>query len=324
MTKAKKKDASLKAPLKTRLRQDLKYIRRHPAMYLMVVPGLTVLLIHKFIPYYGILIAFKDYNIFAGKNPLDAIGASEWVGTYWFEKLFSGRDFMKVLKNTLIINFSKILWIFPIPILCAIMLNEIERKTYKRLVQTVIYVPHFFSWVIVYGIFLSLLATSGVVNELLIALGFNKINFFTNTEVFRGILVFTEGWKSIGHTAIVYLAAITGLDMELFDAARVDGAGRLKQIWHITLPGILPSIVLMLILKVGHILDHGFEQVLLFYNSTVYEVADIIQTYVYRQGIGRMEFSYSAALGLFNSVVAFILIVGANAISKKTLHRSIW
>ena len=142
--------------------------------------------------------------------------------------------------------------------------------------------------------------------------------------MFRGVLVFTEGWKSIGHTTIVYLAAITGLDMELFDAARVDGAGRLKQIWHITIPGILPSIVLMLILKVGHILDHGFEQVLLFYNSTVYDVADIIQTYVYRQGIGRMEFSYSAALGLFNSVVAFVLIVGANAISRKTLHRSIW
>ncbi len=319
-----KKDSLPAVPFRTRLHKDLMYIRRHPGMYLMIIPALTVLLIYKFIPYYGILIAFKDYNIFAGKNPLDAIAASDWVGFYWFEKLFKGKDFMKVLMNTLIINFEKIVWIFPIPILCAIMLNEIGHRAYKRLTQTVIYIPHFFSWVIVYGIFLSLLSSSGVVNGFLQALGFEKIGFFTDTSVFRGVLVFTEGWKSIGHTTIVYLAAITGLDMELFDAARVDGAGRLKQIWHITIPGILPSIVLMLILKVGHILDHGFEQVLLFYNSTVYDVADIIQTYVYRQGIGRMEFSYSAALGLFNSVVAFVLIVGANAISRKTLHRSIW
>ena len=152
-----KKDSLPAVPFRTRLHKDLMYIRRHPGMYLMIIPALTVLLIYKFIPYYGILIAFKDYNIFAGKNPLDAIAASDWVGFYWFEKLFKGKDFMKVLMNTLIINFEKIVWIFPIPILCAIMLNEIGHRAYKRLTQTVIYIPHFFSWVIVYGIFLSLI-----------------------------------------------------------------------------------------------------------------------------------------------------------------------
>lgn len=301
-----------------------RYVRRHPMMYLMLIPGLFFLFIYKFAPLYGILIAFKDYNIFAGSNPIDAIAKSPWVGFANFERLFKSSEFTKVLANTLIINGMKILFLFPIPIICAILLNEIRNKAFRKLSQTAIYVPYFFSWVVVFGIFYSLFGSYGVVNNVIAALGHARIKFFTDTGIFRWLLVFTEGWKEIGYNTVIYLAAITGIDIALYEAASVDGANKWKQIWHVTMPGLLPTIVLMFILKVGYILDTGFEQVLVFYNPAVYDVADIIQTYVYRLGMGQMDFPLSTALGLFNSVVAFVLIVSANMISKKLIHRSIW
>lgn len=301
-----------------------RYVRRHPMMYLMLIPGLFFLLIYKFAPLYGILIAFKNYNIFAGSNPIDAIAKSPWVGFANFERLFKSSEFIKVLANTLIINGMKILFLFPIPIICAILLNEIRNKAFRKLSQTAIYVPYFFSWVVVFGIFYSLFGSYGVVNNVIAALGHARIKFFTDTGIFRWLLVFTEGWKEIGYNTVIYLAAITGIDIALYEAASVDGANKWKQIWHVTMPGLLPTIVLMFILKVGYILDTGFEQVLVFYNPAVYDVADIIQTYVYRLGMGQMDFPLSTALGLFNSVVAFVLIVSANMISKKLIHRSIW
>ena len=301
-----------------------RYVRRHPMMYLMLIPGLFFLFIYKFAPLYGILIAFKDYNIFAGSNPIDAIAKSPWVGFANFERLFKSSEFIKVLVNTLIINGMKILFLFPIPIICAILLNEIRNKAFRKLSQTSIYVPYFFSWVVVFGIFYSLFGSYGVVNNVIAALGHARIKFFTDTGIFRWLLVFTEGWKEIGYNTVIYLAAITGIDIALYEAASVDGANKWKQIWHVTMPGLLPTIVLMFILKVGYILDTGFEQVLVFYNPAVYDVADIIQTYVYRLGMGQMDFPLSTALGLFNSVVAFVLIVSANMISKKLIHRSIW
>lgn len=302
----------------------LAYLRDHYLLYLMLIPGLFFLIVYKFLPLYGITIAFKDYSIFAGSNPIDAIAKSPWVGFKHFDRLFSSSQFVKVLLNTLIINGYKILFLFPIPIICAIMLNEIRNLAYRKLAQTAIYVPYFFSWVIVFGIFYSLLGTYGIVNSALAALGQERISFFSDTNVFRGLLVFTEGWKEIGWNTVIYLAAITAIDPTLYEAARVDGAGKLRQIWNITLPGLAPTIVLMLILKVGYILETGFEQILVFYNATVYDVADVIQTYVYRMGLGQADFSLGTALGLFNSVVAFILIVGANTVCKKLLHRSIW
>lgn len=306
------------------LRSFFVYVRHHPMMYLMLLPGLFFLFIYKLLPLYGILIAFKDYNIFLGKNPIDAIAQSPWVGFTHFERLFASTQFLKVLSNTLIINGLKIVWLFPIPIICAILLNEIRRSTYRKFAQTAIYMPYFFSWVVIFGIFYSLFGSYGIVNTAVTALGGTRIGFFTDTGIFRSVLVFTEGWKEVGYNTVIYLAAITGIDTTLYEAARVDGAGKLRQIWSITMPGLLPTIVLMLILKVGHILETGFEQVLVFYNPAVYDVADIIQTYVYRIGIGQMDFPLSTALGLFNSVVAFILIVGANAVSRKLLNRSIW
>lgn len=300
------------------------YAKQHPLMYFMLLPGLFFLFVYKFTPLYGILMAFKDYNIFLGKNPLDAIALSPWAGTKYFDKLFASSQFIKVLSNTLVINGLKILWLFPIPIICAILLNEIRQVTYRKLMQTSIYIPYFFSWVVVFGIFYSLLGSYGIVNTIITKLGGERVLFFTDTSIFRSLLVFTEGWKEVGYNTVIYLAAITGIDIGLYEAAKMDGANKWAQIWHITLPGLLPTIVLMLILKVGYILDTGFEQVLVFYNAAVYDVADIIQTYVYRLGMGQMDFSLSTALGLFNSVVAFILIVGANTVSKKLLKRSIW
>lgn len=300
------------------------YVRQHPWMYLMLIPGLFFLIIYKFVPLYGILMAFEDYNIFGGVNPIDAVSKSPWVGLKHFHKLFASSQFGKVLTNTLIINGMKIIILFPVPIICAIMLNEVHRKSVRKIMQTSIYIPYFFSWVVVFGIFYSLLGSYGIVNMLIANLGGERIRFFTDQRIFRWLLVFTEGWKEIGYNSVIYLAAITGIDMGLYEAAKIDGANKWKLIWHITLPGILPTIVLMLILKVGYILDTGFEQILVFYNPAVYDVGDIIQTYVYRLGMGQLNFSLSTALGLFNSIIAFILIIGANTVSKKLLSRSIW
>lgn len=301
-----------------------KYLQQNYLLYLMLIPGLFFLIIYKFLPLIGIAIAFEDYSIFQGDNPIEAIFLSDWVGFKHFERLFNNSAFFKVLSNTLIINSYKILFLFPIPIICAILFNEVRNIIYKRIAQTAIYIPYFFSWVVVFGMFYSILGNYGLVNQLFSLLGFEKITFFSEPKMFRGLLVFTEGWKETGWNTIIYLAAITAIDPGLIEAAKIDGANKLKQIWHITIPGLLPTIVLLLILKVGYILDTGFEQVLIMYNSTVYDVADIIQTYVYRIGLGQMDYSLGTALGLFNSIIAFILIIGCNYISKKLLKRSIW
>ncbi len=300
------------------------YIKHHPTMYLMLLPGLFFLFIYKLLPLYGIQIAFRDYNIFLGSNPIDAIAKSEWIGLEYFQKLFSSSQFFKVLRNTLIISCLKMIFLFPIPIVCAILLNEIHKKLYHRIVQTVIYIPYFFSWVLIFGVFYTLISSYGVINSILTALGFGRLDFLTDPGSFLGLIVFTEGWKDTGYNTIIYLASITAIDTTLYEAAKVDGASKWRQIWHITLPGLLPTIVLMLILRVGNILNAGFEQILVFYNPAVYNTADIIDTYVYRIGLGQMDFSLSSAMSLFNSVVAFILIVGANTISKKLLKRGIW
>lgn len=307
-----------------KLHRGANYFRQHWMLYFMLLPGLFFLFVYKLLPLWGLQIAFKDYKMFAADTPWNAITASSWVGLKHFRKLFGSSQFLKVLRNTLEINFLKILCLFPLPILCAILLNEIRSRIYQKLCQTMIYVPYFFSWVLIFGIFYSLLGSYGIVNSALNALGSKRINFFGDQRVFRWILVFTEGWKEIGYNTVIYLAAITGIDTTLYEAAKMDGANKFSQIRHITLPGLLPTIVLMLILKVGYILTTGFEQVLVFYNPSVYDVADIIETYVYRIGLGQADFSLATALGLFNAVVAFILIIGANTVSRKTLGRSIW
>ena len=315
---------ALGSPFARKMRSMGSYLRQHWVLYLMLVPGLFFLFIYKLLPLWGLQIAFKNYKIFAAETPWKAIAESAWVGMKHFNKLFASSQFKVVLRNTLEINFMKILWLVPVPILCAILLNEIRHAFYQKLCQTLIYVPYFFSWVLIFGIFYSLLGSYGIVNTLIAAGGGERLNFYGDQSIFRSVLVFTEGWKEVGYNTVIYLAAITGIDITLYEAAKVDGANKFAQIWHITLPGLLPTIVLMLIMKVGYILTTGFEQVLVFYSPPVYDVADIIETYVYRIGLGQANFSLATALGLFNAVIAFVLIVGANTVSKKTLGRSIW
>lgn len=303
----------------------LRYLRRNYDLYLLLLPGIAYLLLFRYAPLYGLLIAFTDFDIFAGDSPFHAVFVSEWVGGYHFRRVMGSPAFIRVLTNTLIISAYKLVFLFPLPILLAILLNEVRNVTVKRSFQTLVYLPHFLSWVIVSGLFLNLLGGGGMVNRVLMALGRNTpIYFFMESSLFRGLLVVTDGWKSVGWGSIVYLAAITAIDPQLYEAAIVDGANRLRQTISITLPGIMPTVVLLLILNIGNLLQAGFEQILTMYNPLVYDVADIIQTYVYRIGLGQLNFSMGTAVGLFNSVVAFTLIVSANAFSRRAIGRSIW
>ncbi|WP_195575650.1 ABC transporter permease [Paenibacillus sp. 1001270B_150601_E10] len=294
-------------------------IRKDYSLYLLIVPGMLIILLFKYTPMYGIVIAFKDFNIFDGYN------ASPWVGMKHFEKLFTTPDFLLVFRNTLIISVYKLVFLFPLPIVIALMLYELKQLIFKRVVQTIIYLPHFLSWVIVSGLFIDLLSTNGgLVNKLLVSLGMEPITFFLDNSVFRGLLVSSAGWKEVGWGTIVYLAAFATIDPQLYDAAKIDGAGRWKQLLHITLPGISSTIILMLILRLGSILEAGTEQILVMYNPTVYKVSDVIGTYVYRMGLGNQDYSFTTAVGLFESVIAFILVISGNALSRKYLQRGIW
>ncbi|ALS29532.1 protein lplB [Paenibacillus sp. 32O-W] len=288
-------------------------------LYLLLVPGILFILLFKYTPMYGIIIAFKDFNIF------DGYAGSPWVGWKHFEKLFHSADFVRVFRNTVIISLLKLVFLFPLPIIVALLLNELKNVIFKRSVQTIIYLPHFLSWVIVSGLFIDLLSTNGgLVNKALVAFGMEPVAFFLDSSVFRSVLVTSAGWKETGWSTIVYLAAFSTIDPQLYEAAKIDGAGRLKQVWHITLPGIAPIIVLMLILRLGNLLEAGTEQILVMYNPTVYNVSDVIGSYVYRMGLGNQDYSFTTAVGLFEAVISFALILSGNALSRKYLQRGIW
>jgi len=288
-------------------------------LYLLLVPGLILLLVFKYVPMYGIIIAFKDFDLNAG------ILGSKWVGLYNFRRLIESASFGVVFKNTLIISFYKIIILFPIPIIIALLMNEMKRMHFKKFIQTIITLPHFLSWVVLTGLFVNILAFSGgFVNEVLNMFGLDSISFLTNPKMFRGVLVFTSGWKEVGWSAIIYIAAIAGVDQEQYEAAYIDGAGRFKQMLHVTLPGISSTIIVLLVLRLGGVLEAGTEQILLLYSPTVYSVGDVIGTYVYRMGLGEMQYSYATAVGIFNSVVGFILVICGNFASKKITGKSIW
>jgi ABC-type polysaccharide transport system, permease component len=287
--------------------------------YLLLIPGLLFLLLFKYAPMYGVVIAFQDYNIF------DGITGSKWVGFEQFSKLVHSEEFAQVFTNTLLISVYKIVLLFPIPIIITLFLNEIRFTAFKRSIQTIIYMPHFLSWVIISGLFMTILSPSdGLVNTVIGWFGGDPITFFMDNRFFRSVVVFTAGWKEIGWNAIVFIAALAGIDQEQYEAASIDGAGRLRKMWNISLPGILPTIILMFILRIGMVLDAGTEQILTMYNPTVYDSGDVIGTFVYRMGLGKMDYSFSTAVGLFNSIVGFILVISGNWISKKTLNRGIW
>lgn len=303
---------------RTAFRQYLRSLRRHADLYVLLLPALAALIVFKYVPMAGIQIAFRRYNLFAG------MAGSPWIGVDNFRRLFSSSEFLNVLSNTLVISTYKILILFPMGVLLAILLSEMRHLAYKRVVQTVIYIPHFLSWVVVAGLFTTILSASGMVNKGLETLGLARIHFMVSPRWFRTLLVFSAGWKECGWNAIVFIAAIASVDPQMYEAATIDGAGRVRQIWSITLPSILPTVVLMFILRIGSLLTAGTQQILVMYNPVVYDVADVLGTYIFRMGIGKMEYSFSTAVGLFESVVGFGLVLLSNAMSRRFVGSSIW
>ncbi len=284
------------------------------AFYFMLLPGVLYYVIFKYIPMYGVIIAFKDFNI------LDGILGSSWADPWFkhFQVFFNSPYVTSLLVNTFLISIYKLIFGTVPPILMALLLNECRNRWFKTIIQTLTYMPHFLSWVIIYGILIALLSqSSGLVNRWIEELGGTSIGFMTSINYFRAILVGSEIWKDLGWGAIIYLAAMTGIDPTLYEAARVDGASRVRMIWHITLPGIRSVIVLLLILKLGHIMDAGFDQIYILYNIQVYQVADILDTWVFRTGLQQLNFSMGAAVGLFKSIIGMVLVIGSNHLSKK-------
>jgi putative aldouronate transport system permease protein len=286
-----------------------KYLKRAFPFYLMIFPGVLLFLVFRYLPMFGVFIAFKDYTPFRG------VWKSEWIGFQNFVQLFSEKDFLLLLKNTLYLNLLDTFIGFPFPILLALLLNEVRIKYFKNTMQTILYAPHFLSWVVIVGItVLFLRSQDGGLNVLLDALGFSRIDFMTNPDYFRPI---HNIWQGAGWGAIIYLAAIASIDPALYEAATVDGASRLRQIWHITLPSLKTVVVIMFILRLGSFIDVGFEHIFLLQNPLNLQVSDVFETYVYRQGLVQGDFSYSTAVGLFKSVVGLVMIITANTIAKR-------
>lgn len=286
-------------------------IKEYKVLYIMMLPGLLYLLIFRYLPMFGLVIAFKDYDVFKG------IWASEWVGFKNFEMIFKSRDFANILKNTLVISFTKILIGFPIPILLAIMLNEIKSVKFKKVTQTLLYLPHFLSWVVIGGIMINLFSpVFGLAGEFFKALGIEPVNIMASKSSIFWVVIISDVWKECGWSTIVFLAALTQVDVSLYEAARMDGANKLKQMLYITLPAISGIIILMLILRIGKIMNAGFEQILVLQNPITQECIDIFDTFVYREGLGRGDYSFAATVDMFKSIVALILVSGADKISK--------
>lgn len=299
-------------PAKARSSELKRRLWKNKSIYLMLLPGILFFIIFKYLPMYGLIISFKDYKPFKGIN------GSEWVGLKHFERLFTEPDFLNILSNTLILFGMNLLFYFPIPIILALMLNELKNKYFKNLFQTLVYLPHFMSWVIIVSIgYVMLTMDGGIINELIAYFGFEKVNFLLSPEWFRPTYMIQIIWREAGWGTIIYLAAIASIDPQLYEAARMDGAGRMRQVWHITLPAIRSVIIVLLILKIGDVLELGFEHVFLLLNSMNRSVAEIIDTYVYTAGLRQGQYSYSAAIGFFKSFVGLVLVVMANQISKK-------
>lgn len=311
----------IKKRSKSRFLSSFYGYKKYGALTLMFLPVVVYFIVFKYIPMGGIVIAFKNYKISKG------IWGSAWCGLKNFRQAFATLTFTRSVRNTLIISGLKLLFGFPAPILLALMLNEVTHKRYQRVIQTISYLPHFLSWVVLAGLFQQLLSpNNGAVNYLLKKFfGLEESIFFLGDNTyFRGTLVVTDIWKNVGWSSIIYLATIAGIDPSLYEAAACDGATRLQSTFYITLPMLASTIVVMLILNVGSIMDAGFDQVFNLYNSAVYATGDIIDTYVYRIGIGDMKYSLSTAVGLFKNVIGFILVVGTNWIAKRISGEGIW
>lgn len=303
----------------TRVERVIDHFKREWQLYVMLAPTIIWLLLFLYKPMYGLQIAFKDYSVFRG------IGGSPWVGLEHFHTLFGNDQFVRAVKNTFVISFYSLLIGFPVPILLALMFNEVLNQTFKKTAQTIVYLPHFISSVIIAGIVIAAFSpSSGLVNTLISALGFEPVYFLTKPEWFRPIFIGSGIWQEAGFSSIVYLAAIAGVSPTLYESAVVDGASRWQMMWKITLPTILPTIIIMLIIRIGNLLEVSFEMIILLYQPATYETADVINTFIFRQGLQGGQYDLAAAAGLFNAVVAFVLVMTANTISKRYSRTSLW
>lgn len=297
----------------------IRNIRRDKELLAIISLPFVYYVVFHYIPMYGLLMSFKDYSVAKG------IMGSDWVGLRWFTEFFNSIYFFRLLRNTFLLSFYELAFGFSIPILFALLLNEVRHKYFKNIVQTVSYMPHFISLVVVVGMMVNILSPNGgLINVIREHMGYEAISFMSDPSWFRFLYVSSGIWQGFGFSSIIYLAAITGLPQEMFEAATIDGATRMKKIVYITLPSIMPTIIILLILNLGGILNVGFEKILLMYNPAVYETADVISTYVYRRGIVDHDYGYSAAVGLFNAVVSFIFLIIFNRLSRKVSETSLW
>ena len=306
--------AGVKPPLNKRFNRIWQY--RH--LYLMLIAPLAYYLIFCYWPMYGLQIGFKKYGINTG------ILGSPWVGFKYFEEYLGEAYFWKVVRNTFLLNIYSLIFSFPMPIILALLLNEVRSSFYKKLVQSISYLPHFMSTVVVCGFVINFLANSGPVNAVLDKLLGHKVQFLMEARYFRTIYIVSGIWQNIGWNSIIYFAAISGVDGQLYEAAIMDGAGRFRQVWHITIPAIMPTMTIMLILAIGGLLNVGYEKIILLYNGSTYETADVISSYVYRKGILGADYSYSTAVGVFQSVIGMIFIWSANKFSSLVGENSLW
>lgn len=291
---------------------------RNKGLYLMLIPVLLYYIVFCYYPMYGAQIAFRDYSPKLGSIE------SPWVGLKHFRSFFSGVFFERLLRNTLGINLLNLIFGFPAPVILALMLNEVRNAKFKKTVQTISYLPHFISTVVIAGLILQFTATDGFLTNIMTLFGYPKQNLMFNTSLFKPIYVISEIWQGIGWGSIIYIAAISGISSELYEAARIDGAGRWKQTLYVTIPGIMPTVITMLIMRIGSMMSLGFEKIILIYNPSIYETADVISTYVYRKGLIDQSYSFSTAVGLFNSVINLLLLATANKVCKKMTDHSLW
>lgn len=295
-----------------------KDVIRDKWLYLLILPGMIFLLIFRYIPIAGNVIAFMDFN------PYNMWG-SEWVGLKHFITLFNKPAFLLVFKNTLVISLLKMIIGFPIPIILALMMNEMKNMKFKKVSQTLLYLPHFISWVVLSGLIMNMLdPDTGVVTAIINAVTGSKIQVLTDKQAFVPMLIVTDVYKNMGWGTIIYFAALSGVDPQLYEAAEIDGARKFKQMLHITLPSIMPTIIIQLILSCNNIVNAGFDQIFMLYSALVYDVADIIDTYVYRIGIQKADYSFSTAANMFKSIIALVMILIVNTVAKKTGNEGIW
>ena len=305
----------MKETFSVRLKKDF---RRNKMLYLLVVPVLLFYLIFQYRPMYGALIAFKDYT------PTLGVADSPWVGLDNFNRFFNSVYFNRLIKNTVLLSVYNLVFGFPAPIILALLLNEIKSKKFKSATQTVTYLPHFISLIVVTGMLRDFSLTSGLFNDIITFFGGERSALLQNPKLYRGIYVASSIWQEVGWGSIIYLSALSSVDSELYEAAQIDGAGKWKQMLNITLPGIAPTIIIMLTMKIGTLMNMGYEKTILLYNPATYETADIISSYVYRVGLLEQDWSYSTAIGLFNSIINLTLLLIANKLAKRFSETSLW